>query len=71
VARITFHALAPGTAAVRFAEGRALDTLLQPLTPFVAEPAAVTVGPDLPDRGPRRPLDPTLEPEGPRDRPRS
>ena len=71
VARITFHALAPGTAVVRFAEGRALDTLLQPLTPFVAEPAAVTVGPDLPDRGPRRPLDPTLEPEGPRDRPRS
>jgi len=44
VATITFRALAAGTAAVAVTEGRALDTLLRPLTPFAAAGAEVRIG---------------------------
>ena len=46
VARVTLRALAAGAAAVSFRDSSALDPLLQPLSPFHAAGARVTVAPD-------------------------
>ncbi len=73
VARITFRAVAPGDTALHFADSRALDPLLQPLTPFAAESAHIEVtaaapdaAPNLPKRPEKRLERPTPGGEGPR-----
>jgi hypothetical protein len=71
VAHLTFRAVADGTTALRFASGRALDPLLEPLTPFAAAPATVTVAPALPPGPHPAPREPRHELEGERPRSRS
>jgi len=65
VARITFRALAAGTASVAVAEARALDPLLRPLAPFAAAGAEVRIGgPEAaPPPAPPGPERPALRPE--------
>ncbi|HEX2163938.1 MAG TPA: cohesin domain-containing protein, partial [Thermoanaerobaculia bacterium] len=70
VARITFRALAAGATRVRFAEARALDPLLQPLAPFAAESAEISVAGAPPAR-PEPDLRRIQAPEGEDARPRS
>jgi hypothetical protein len=43
VATIVFRAVAAGVSRLTFADGRALDALLQPLAPFRADAATVSV----------------------------
>jgi general secretion pathway protein D len=54
VVRITFRALAPGRATVRFRDPRALDSELRPIGPLAAPALRLDVGPErpVPDKRP-------------------
>jgi general secretion pathway protein D len=55
VARVTFRALRPGGATVRFGKAQALDAGLQPIGPLSAPPLAIEVAPPRPERERRPP----------------